>query len=385
MGNDIFNGAKKLGFGLMRLPLLDKSDEGSIDIEQMKTMVDEYLANGFTYFDTAWMYCGFKSEPATKTALVDRYPRDSFTLATKMHVGFIKTAEECETYFNAQLEKTGAGYFDYYLLHDINTRSLKKFNSLGAFDFVNEKKAKGLIKHIGFSFHDSAALLEEFLNEHPGEFEFVQLQFNYLDYNNPGIQSKACYDVATAHGVPVIVMEPVKGGTLVNLSDEAKAKFTSFNPGASIASWAVRFAASFDNVKMVLSGMSSIEQMKDNISYMKDFRPITPEEQKVIDEVVEVINGENSIPCTGCAYCTSGCPQNIAIPQFFALYNAERKENPNRDHAWTSQESYYVMYSRNFAKASACIECGQCEEICPQHLPVIEHLKTVADYFEPKK
>ena len=376
---DIFNNAKKLGFGLMRLPSLDPNDPSKIDIELTKKMVDSFIEQGFTYFDTAWMYCGFASESVAKEVLVNRYPRDSFTLATKLHSGFISSKDDRDKIFNAQLEKTGAGYFDYYLLHDMGSGSYKIFDDLDCFTWLKEKKEKGLVKHIGFSCHDNAEFLDKALTEHP-EMEFVQLQINYLDWNSQAIQSEKCYEMATKHGKPVIVMEPVKGGTLANVPDNVFRLFKNYRPEMSVPSWAIRFAASLDNVAMVLSGMSNMEQMIDNTGYMKDFSPVTDEDKKVIKTAVEMINSNIAIPCTGCSYCTDGCPMKIAIPKYFSLYNADKQEVKGK--GWTPQGEYYERLTHTFGKASACVACGQCERACPQHLPIIDNLKMVAGYFE---
>jgi len=376
---DVFNGAKGLGFGLMRLPLLDANDGGSVDLELTKKMVDTYLERGFTYFDTALMYCNGKSESAVKEALVDRYPRESYTLATKLHGGFFRTLEDRDRVFEGQLQKTGVTYFDYYLLHDIGTDHYEQYTKLDCFNWLVEKKKAGLVKHIGFSYHDNAELLDKVLTEHP-EMEFVQLQINYLDWESEAIQSRKCYEVATKHGVPVIVMEPVKGGTLANVPEKVAEAFKAYHPELSIPSWAIRFVASLPNVKMVLSGMSNMEQLLDNTGYMSEFVPLNDEEQRLVKEAVDTINESIVIPCTGCSYCTEGCPMNIPIPKYFSLYNTECQELPGKE--WTPQEEYYDRLTMRFGKASDCIGCGQCEGICPQHLPIIENLQEVAAKFE---
>lgn len=373
---------KKLGFGLMRLPLTNPDEASSIDVEQVKDMVDAFIENGFTYFDTAWMYCGFQSECAAKEALVDRYPRDSYTLADKLHAGYIKTREDRDKIFNEQLRKTGVEYFDYYLLHDIGVDHYKIYQELDCFTWLKEKKEQGLVRHIGFSFHDSAKMLDQVLTEHP-EVEFVQLQLNYLDWDSEGVQSRKCYETAVKHGKPVIVMEPVKGGTLAKVPERAERMFKEYHPDMSAPSWAIRFAASNEHVMMVLSGMSNMEQLQDNMSYMADFQPLNEEEQEIIRKAVEIINSGIEIPCTGCSYCTEGCPQNIAIPKYFSLYNADLQECEEK--GWKPQGEYYDRLTKTFGKASDCVECGQCESVCPQHLPVIRHLKEVAARFEKEE
>ena len=371
---------KKLGFGLMRMPTLDKTNAADVDIEQVKEMVDLFMENGFTYFDIAIMYNGFASQSVAKKALVDRYPRDSFTLATKLHAGFFDSFEDRDRVFNEQLEQTGAGYFDYYLLHGIESAMLPKYEKYDCFNWLLEKKAQGLVRHAGFSFHDSAELLDELLTKYP-EMEFVQLQINYLDWESEWIQSRACYETAAKHGKPVIVMEPVKGGTLARVPAEAEKLFKDHDPDRSVPSWALRYAASLDHVMVVLSGMSDVEQMKDNISSMNDFKPLTDEEKEICHKAAAIINSQTAIPCTGCSYCTSGCPMKIAIPQYFSLYNAVQRENME-EKGWTSSFASYDVLALKFGRARDCVGCGQCEGVCPQHLPVIENLKKVSKCFD---
>lgn len=370
---------KKLGFGLMRMPSLDPNDASKVDIQQVQQMVDLFLEKGFTYFDTAWMYNAFASESTAKTVLVDRHPRESFTLATKLHTGFFNSLEDRDKIFNAQLEKTGAGYFDYYLLHGIEAGFLPKFEELDCFNWLLDKREKGLVRHAGFSYHDSPELLDQILTKHP-EMEFVQLQINYLDWESPWIQSRACYEVARRHNKPVIVMEPVKGGTLAQVPPEAERLFREREPSLSPASWAIRFAASLPGVMMVLSGMSSLSQMEDNLSYMEDFQPLTQEEQQLCFQAAEIINSQIAIPCTGCSYCTEGCPQRIAIPQYFSLYNEDMREVATK--GWTINFSNYNTLANSFGRAKDCIACGQCESVCPQHLPIIENLKKVSQRYD---
>ncbi len=364
----------KLGFGLMRLPLLEG---GAIDVEQTKVMVDMFLEKGFTYFDTAYGYSNGKSEEAIKEALVDRYPREKFLLATKLPAwAGAKTADEAKNMFYTSLKRTGAGYFDYYLLHNLGDDRIQCFEDFGIWEFVAELKQKGLVKHMGFSFHDTAEKLNEILTAHP-EAEFVQLQINYADWESPSIQSRACYEVARKHGKPVIIMEPVKGGNLANPPESVANIFKAANPDASFASWAIRFAASLPGIITVLSGMSDIAQMADNLSTMSPFAPLTDAERKVIADAVAAFGAIPSVPCTGCAYCVKGCPQEIAIPGILSAMNT-RIVYGNAQGA----KGNYMWATRTGGKASKCIECGHCESVCPQHIDIINRLKTAVSWFE---
>lgn len=368
---------KKLGFGLMRLPLTDANDKGSIDIEALKEMVDTFMEQGFTYFDTAWMYCAFKSENAVKEALTDRYPRDRYTLTTKLHASYLKTKEDRNRIFEEQRQKTGVDYFDYYLIHAIDQELYSLYNEMDCFNWLIEKKKQGLVKHIGFSYHDSAEFLDQVLTEHP-EMEFVQLQMNYLDWESAEVQSRKCYEVAIKHGKPVIVMEPVKGGILADVPAEVRESFAAYHPDLSVPSWAIRFVASLDNVAMVLSGMSNMEQLMDNISYMKEFVPMNAEETELVHKAAEMIKDSIAIPCTGCSYCTEGCPMQIAIPDLFRVYNKSKRGEITDVEA----KEEYRQLTESGGKARECLACGQCQVACPQHLEIINYLKDVAKCME---
>lgn len=369
---------KRLGFGLMRLPLTDPNDESKIDIEALKEMVDVFMARGFTYFDTAIMYSAMKSQNAMKEVLVDRYPRESFSVATKLHYGFFKDEQDRDLVFEKQLKDCGVEYFDYYLLHDMSAESYNKYSQYNCFNWLSQKKNEGKIRHIGFSYHDRPEFLDKLLNEHP-EIEFVQLQINYLDWESPAIQSKKCYEVCVKHEKPVIVMEPVRGGTLANVPAGVEKLFKDYNKDASAASWALRFVGSLPEVKIVLSGMSNMEQMLDNTEIFGNFNPFDDKENEIVFKAVKLIKEGMSIYCTGCSYCTEGCPMKIAIPKYFSLYNIDKAQN-RKD--WTPQKMYFGRLAQVYGKPSECIGCGQCEAICPQHLPIIEYMKDVAEYFE---
>ena len=361
---------KNFGFGFMRLPKID--DE--IDYEQTKQMVDTFMANGFNYFDTAHNYIGGKSEIALRECLVKRYPREDFIIVDKLTPSYFKTQEEIRPLFQEQLDACGVEYFDFYLMHAQNATYFEKYKECKAYETAFELKKEGKIKHVGFSFHDTPEVLDQILTEYP-EFEVVQIQLNYLDMDAPNVQSQACYDVCVKHNKPVIIMEPVKGGHLVNLTPEAQQVFDELQ-GGSNASYAIRYAAGFENVVMVLSGMSNMEQMEDNISFMKEFKPLSEEEQAAVEKVCNLIKVQNTIPCTACRYCVDGCPMKIAIPEIFADMNAKKVYND-----WDAKDNYN-KHTENGGKASSCIKCGKCEAACPQHLEIRNLLEKVAETFE---
>lgn len=364
---------KKLGFGLMRLPMKD----GAIDIELIKEMVDEFEGHGFSYYDTSPVYGGGLSEATFKTAVSDRYPRDKFHIATKLPMWTINSPEEVEPKFEASLKALGVDYVDFYLIHGLSTvvsdrfpnSYLDKADRFGVWDFLKKIKADGRAKHIGFSYHSSAEDLDAILTAHP-EVEFVQLQINYVDWEDSVIQSRACYEVARRHGVGVTVMEPCKGGTLVEVRSDVRAIMESANPNASLASWAIRFAASNDGIITVLSGMGNMEQMCDNVSYMDNFKPLDDGEREVLAKVVDKLADVDTIRCTGCRYCTDGCPMSIRIPDIFSMYNNEVIYEGKGD-----GRRRFANHIKTNTDPAECIECGQCEAACPQHLPIIESLK----------
>ena len=372
---------KQLGFGMMRLPLKDPKEQTQVDRAQAQVMVDAFLESGFTYVDTAYFYHGGESERVVKDILTSRYPRERYLLADKMPLANMKvkgTVEKQAAIFDEQLEKCGTAYFDRYLLHCLNAENYQIAQRLDTFSFLMKKKEEGKLRHLGFSFHDKAELLDQILTEHP-ETEFVQLQINYLDWEDERIQSRKCYETAVRHGKKVVVMEPVKGGRLAKLPAEAEKLLREVHPDWSPASWAIRFAASLPEVEVVLSGMSDMAQVADNTGFMADFRPLTKEETALLAKVAEILSALPAVECTACRYCVAGCPRDIPIPDYFALYNGDqmalRQGLPVR-------KADYERLAASGGKASACVSCRQCEQVCPQHLKVVDHLARVAKTYE---
>lgn len=366
---------KKLGFGLMRLP----KQGDVIDVEQVKAMVDQFMAAGFTYFDTAWAYPG--SEDAIRQALVERYPRKSFQLATK-NAAWIncKTREDAVRQFETSLKQTGAGYFDNYLLHNLGEMRTHFFDDFSMWDFVKEKKAEGKIRHYGFSFHSTPEELDAILTAHP-DAEFVQLQINYADWENPAVQSRGVYEVARKHGKPVVIMEPLKGGLLANPPEAVANVLKDNDPDISVASWGIRFAANLEGVLVVLSGMSDLQQMEDNISYMKDFTGLTAAQSSVIEEAREELNKIPLIPCTACNYCAKVCPMEIGISGTFTAKNIYTLYG---NKATALHQEGWLVGGHGRKQAVNCIQCGACESVCPQHINIRENLAEIAELFGQK-
>ncbi len=363
---------KNFGFGCMRLPM----NGGEVDEKEICRMVDYFLTNGFNYFDTAHGYLDGKSETALKTCLTSRYPREKYILTNKLTNFFFRKQEDIRPFFQSQLEACGVDYFDFYLMHAQGADKFAYFKKARAYETALELKEEGKIRHFGISFHDKAEVLEQILTEYP-QIEVVQIQFNYLDYNDPAVESRKCYEVCRKFGKPVIVMEPVKGGNLVNLPEQARQILDRLK-GGSPASYALRFAAGFEGILMVLSGMSSMEQMEDNIGCMKDFKPLDEKEREAIEQVRDIFHSMNLISCTACRYCVAGCPKKISIPDLFAVMNTKQIH-----HDWNADYYYNVVHTgEGKGKASDCIQCGKCEKACPQHLPIRELLKDVAKEFE---
>lgn len=360
----------KLGFGMMRLP----KKALFTDVEQTSKMVDMFLEAGFTYFDTAHVYRG--SEDTMRKALVKRHPRDSYTIATKLYAPSARSEKQARQQFETSLSRLGTDYIDYYLLHSLMESNYRKYDQFRLWDYAGRLKEEGKIRHIGFSFHDGPELLEKLLTAHT-EVEFVQLQINYADWENPSVTSRRNYEVARKYGKAITVMEPVKGGALADPPAMIKKLFKEYHPELSCASWAIRFAASLEGILTVLSGMSDTEQMRDNLSYMKNFQPLNSEEQSIIQEAQRIMNHSSAIPCTACRYCVEGCPKQILIPDVFHAMNLQLGNGQMEQ----AREDYFRA-AEGGSPASACIRCRKCEGVCPQHLPITEHLKEAAAMFE---
>ena len=361
----------QFGFGCMRLPL---NEDGTVNYDTFKMMIDKYMEEGFTYFDTAHGYVQKQSETAIRDCLVARYPRESYILTDKLSTHYFEKEEEIIPLFNHQLERCGVDYFDYYLMHAQDRNIYEKFKKCHAYEIGKKLKEEGKIKHLGISFHDSAEVLDKILSEQP-DIEVVQIQFNYIDYLNAGVQSKAVYDVCRKYNKPVIVMEPIKGGSLVNLPDAAKKVWDDLNGGYSYAGYALRFCASHEGMFKVLSGMGNMEQLEDNMKTMKDMKPFTPEEYDAVNKVRDILNSLGGIPCTSCRYCTEVCPMQISIPDLFGCFNGKKIFND-----WNAGY-YYSVHTKTGGTPEQCLQCGQCESVCPQHLNIIELLQTVKDEF----
>ena len=362
---------RKFGFGFMRLPM----DGDQVDIPQTTQMVDEYLNAGFTYFDTAHGYLQGKSELALKSCLTSRYPRDRYVLTDKLTNFFFKSEADIRPFFQSQLEACGVDYFDFYLMHAQNEEKFAYFKTHRAYETAFALKSEGKIRHVGISFHDRAEVLDRILTEYP-QIEVVQIQFNYVDYNDPAVQSRLCYEVCRKHNKPVIVMEPVKGGNLVNLPQQARDVLDALH-GGSPASYAIRFAAGFPGIVMVLSGMSDLVQLRENVSLMQNFKPLNEQELAAIAQVQQIFRSMHLIPCTACRYCVDGCPKHIAIPDLFSLMNTWKLH-----HNHNAIYYYDSVYTAPGSRASDCVRCGKCEAACPQHLPIRELLEQVAAELE---
>ena len=363
----------KLGFGLMRLPETD----GRIDIDKVAQMADAYMASGFNYFDTAYVYHGGNSEKVVKEAIVKRFPRESFTIATKLPAWFLHSPEDRDKVFQEQLDRCGVDYFDFYLLHSLEDgNNYDTYEKYDCFNWGIKKRDEGRIRHFGFSFHGTPELLVQVLDKHP-EIEFVQIQLNYADWDNKIVHSGELYEILRDRNIPMIIMEPAKGGKLANLDDECAEILKAIRPDKSIASWAFRYVGSLPGIATILSGMSTPEQMEDNINTFKDFEPLSEEELAAIDKVKEIMNRVELAGCTSCKYCVEGCPMGISIPDVISAVNTKRKFPGDM-----RPQFFYNGLVDRYSHASDCIACGQCEGVCPQHLPIISLMQEAVEKFE---
>ena len=370
----------KLGMGLMRLPLMDENDQTSIDYEEVNRMVDAYMDAGFDYFDTAFVYHEGVGEAAFRKCVVERYPRESFKIATKLPLFVITEESQLEPIFAQQLENCGVDYFDYYMLHNVSGFTENAWKNVDLYSFIQKKKEEGYIKHIGISTHGNAEFLEELLFDHP-ELEFVLLQINYLDWEDEGIESMKCLEVARKYNKQVMIMEPYKGGFLADVPEEAEKLMKEYNPDRSVVSWAMRFVANLDDIEVVLTGASNLEQLESNINEFNNADPLNDEEMEIISQVSEIINSNITVDCTKCRYCVDTCAEDIDIAKIFDLYNKHKLLETDE---WTQFGNAYLNYSKldGVGIASDCIECENCIEECPQQINIPEVLKDVAKTFE---
>ena len=370
----------QLGMGMMRLPLKDENDQTSIDMDQVNEMVDAYMDAGFNYFDTAYVYHEGVGESAFRKSVVERYPRESFKIATKLPLFIITEESQLEPIFEEQLKNCGVDYFDYYMLHNVSGFTETAWKNVDLYSFIEKKQEEGKIKHIGLSTHGNSEFLEELLVEHP-KIEFVLLQINYLDWNDEGIESRECLEVARKYNKKVMIMEPYKGGFLADIPDEAEKIMKEYNPDKSVVSWAMRFVATLDDVDVILTGASNLEQLESNIYEFKNAEPFNDEEFEILKEVSEIINSNITVDCTKCRYCVDSCPEEIDIAKIFDLYNKHKMLG--RDD-WSQYGNAYLNYSKleGVGLASDCIECESCIEECPQQINIPEFLRDVAEAFE---
>ena len=376
MENYLGKNTPKLGFGLMRLPTIPGGTDKDIDIELVKKMVDLFIERGYTYFDTAFMYHGGMSEEALREAVVKRYPRDKYTVTDKMPLWDIKGRDDYEKIFQTQLQRTGLEYFDYYFLHGIGEGRTQMLDETGGWEYMKELKERGLVKHIGFSFHSPAACLDEILAAHP-EVELVQLQINYVDWESETVQARQCYEVAMKYNVPVTNMEPIRGGALAGMHPDVMQVIKDYDADKSAAYWALRFCKSLDGLIAILSGMSNLEQVEENTRIMADMPALEDADREMLGRVIEKLESLPTIPCTGCKYCITNCPQNINTPGIIGLLNEY-----NKYQALQANKRSYGMMTGMGGKASSCVECRSCEDHCPQNIKIIDILKKAADLFE---